>query len=245
MPQRSLVNNPDDMQIGLDFDAMVQSSSFFNNHQVVSGYTPTGTNIFGDINSITYANSAGASVIIAPEVVIIDKLSNSTLTRKFKSGTNLNLYIPRFGGVKLTVDLSVFDNIVNMNNFNLPSSFVAKGNVNHVLSIANKIELKTLDTTGVTGSINNISSTVTSVSLNIRNLTGGYTSRNYKGAITKFEVLSDLITESDYDLILSDLANKAPLLSNNATIQLSRRSAASDASVSTLQSKGCTVIIGG
>lgn len=215
--------------------------NFVWDFSVPAGYTQKFT-LIGDINGFssstkltTFGLSAGVPITTDFNFAYWDKPLPATLT-------NFSVTAALFKG---DIDLSVFKNtdLAELRVYtNLGIRFF--GDVSHLLATASQMILwENFSHEGVTGSLNAIATNFEQILLNAPNLTGGYTTRTFTMSFVNLKINAPKIAASQWDLLLSDLANKAPSLTGGV-VQVSKRTAASDASVATLTAKGVSVIIG-
>lgn len=193
----------------------------------------------GDING--FSNDALTNFLLPHATVIQSKLRNAVWDKKLPAST-LTFNIGA-SPIKADLDMSIFGHALNGLDIRNNVGLRLLGDMTQALNVSGNVLIKdNYSQDEVTGSLNGLSPNVRRVDIVFPNIGGGYTSRTYLYNIEAMLITAPKVPATDYDLLLSDLANSPAVQSTY--IALSKRTSASDASVATLVAKGCTIVIG-
>lgn len=230
----------DAIQFKIDPAELKNMRNFVWDFPVPGGYSQKLT-LIGDINGfsnsdklITIGLPSGTSIITDFSYAYWSKPLPTTLTNFYGYQTSF----------KADIDLKIFDQTdlteLRVSN-NLGLRFF--GDISHLLTTASQMILwENFSHEGVTGSLGSIATNFEQILLNAPNLGGGYTTRTFTMSIVNLKINAPKIAATQWDLLLSDLANSASI--TGGVVQINKKTAASDASVATLMTKGVTVIVG-
>lgn len=201
-----------------------------------TGYAPR-FNLIGDVNGLSSPNLTTLSL---STVNTTSNFRNPVLNKKFPE--TLTLISINGTMVKMDIDLDTLP--TSLINLDIRNNIGVRlfGDASKLLAVKDSIVLKdNQPNNDITGSLNGLSTQITVLDVVLPNIGAGYTSRTFTKKPVAFYISARKVPATDFDLLLSDLAN-SPIVTGTA-IKISSRTSASDASVATLVSRGCTVVI--
>lgn len=196
----------------------------------------------GDINGFSESNQALTIVFVTGDN-IVNAFTYDVWEKPLPPTiTNFSIYSSK---LKADINLDIFKNAAPIE-VAIAGNLGIKvfGSINRALAnFPSVVIFSNYSQDGITGSLGSLGTGFANININVPNLTGGYTSRNWPGAFINLRINAPKVPAADWDLLLSDLSTKAPALAGGV-LQINKRTAASDAHVVDLTNKGVSVIIG-
>lgn len=213
-------------------------SYFINELGLAAGYVNTRLKLVGDVNGFSASDRLTQISIVS--ALAESSFRNAVWDKKLPATFKIiSMSAPR---IKADIDLNVFPSNMTLFDLRANTGVSLFGDVYNVLSTKGNVMIKdNFSQDKITGSLNGLSPDVKRVDVVLPNIGAGYTSRTYTYKIEAVVISAPKVPATDFDLLLSDLANSPAV--TGTPIRISSRTAASDASVAALVAKGCTVVI--
>lgn len=230
-------------------EILLEPSELKDTREAFNDFTPPNGNykpkftLIGDINGFS-ENTKLVNFSIQSNLQVKSDLRNKYWKKELPSTVeDFSVFTSTFDA---DIDLSIFEKHVPASIIILNNNYVRMfGNVNKILSSGQIVGINGNNShDGLFGTINSLGVNIKTAQIKAPNLAGGYTTRTFTTAgSVSIKIDAPKVSAADWDLLLSDLANKAPNISGGV-VQVNKRTSASDASIATLTSKSISVIVG-